>query len=66
MTDTHECAMTDWPDYLVEYHCRLCGGVSDLAVTDAHLPDGRLIRSVLCRSCMSLAIGTSTEVRVVG
>ena len=32
--------MTTWPDFLVGYRCRLCGGASDLAVTDARLPDG--------------------------
>ena len=55
-----------WPDYLVDYLCRLCGGAKDLAVTDARLPDGRMVRSVLCALCVDMAEGTITEVRLVG
>ena len=51
---------------LVAYQCRLCGGVSHLAVTDAHLPDGRVFRSVLCQPCVAIADGTTTTIERVG
>ena len=38
-----------WPDYLVPHHCRQHGEVSDFTVTEAELPNGQIIRSVLSR-----------------